>query len=104
MTLQPATPAFLDTLRHLLPPAVFREAEEWHLTEPRGRFRGTGLLLAPGSTEEVATILRACHEARVPVVPHSGGTGLVGGQVLSEGVAPVILSLARMDRVRAVLP
>ena len=59
MTLQPATPAFLDTLRHLLPPAVFREAEEWHLTEPRGRFRGTGLLLAPGSAEEVATILRA---------------------------------------------
>ena len=104
MTLHPATPAFLDTLRHLLPPAVFREAEEWHLTEPRGRFRGTGLLLAPGSAEEVATILRACHGARVPVVPHSGGTGLVGGQVLSEGAAPVILSLARMDRVRAVHP
>ena len=104
MTLQPATPAFLDTLRDRLPPAVFREAEEHHLSEPRGRFRGTGLLLAPGSAQEVATVLRACHEARVPVVPHSGGTGLVGGQLVSEGVAPVILSLARMDRVRAVLP
>ncbi|TNC70961.1 FAD-binding oxidoreductase [Rubellimicrobium roseum] len=104
MTLQPVTPAFLDSLRGRLPPATFREAEEHHLTEPRGRFRGTGLLLAPGSTEEVATILRACAEARVPVVPHSGGTGLVGGQLLSEGVAPVILSLSRMDRVRAVFP
>ena len=104
MTLCPATPAFLDTLRDRLPPPVFREAEEHHLSEPRGRFRGTGLLLAPGSTEEVAAILRACWEARVPVVPHSGGTGLVGGQVVSEGVAPVILSLARMDRIRAVLP
>jgi FAD/FMN-containing dehydrogenase len=104
MTLQPATPAFLDSLRHLLPPAAFREAEDHHLNEPRGRYRGTGLLLAPGSTAEVAAILRACHEARVPVVPHSGGTGLVGGQIQSEGVAPVILSLARMDKVRAVFP
>jgi FAD/FMN-containing dehydrogenase len=104
MTLVPATPAFLGTLRDRLPEAVFREAEERHLSEPRGRFRGTGLLLSPGSAEEVALILRACFDARVPVVPHSGGTGLVGGQVLSEGAAPVILSLARMDRVRAVFP
>ncbi|MBP1807164.1 FAD-binding oxidoreductase [Rubellimicrobium aerolatum] len=104
MTLQPATPAFLDTLRDRLPAAAFREAEERHLTEPRGRFRGTGLLLAPSSTEEVAAILRACAAARVPVVPHGGGTGLVGGQVVAEGIAPVILSLARMDRVRAVHP
>ncbi len=104
MSLQPATPAFLDTLRPHLPPEAFREAEERHLTEPRGRFRGTGLLLAPGSTAEVAAILRACFEAGVPVVPHGGGTGLVGGQIVAEGVAPVILSLARMDRVRMVLP
>jgi FAD/FMN-containing dehydrogenase len=104
MTLEPATPAFLDSLRHLLPPGAFRDAEDHHLNEPRGRYRGTGLLLAPGSTEEVAAILRACHAARVPVVPHSGGTGLVGGQIQSEGVAPVILSLARMDKVRAVFP
>ncbi|WP_210530224.1 FAD-binding oxidoreductase [Rubellimicrobium arenae] len=104
MTLSPVTPAFVDTLRRRLPDAVFREAEERHLSEPRGRFRGTGTLLAPGSTEEVATILRACSEARVAVVPHSGGTGLVGGQLVSEGPAPVILSLARMDRVRAIYP
>lgn len=104
MTLAPATPAFLDGLRGRLPAPVFREAEERHLTEPRGRFRGTGVLLAPGSTAEVAEILRACAAARVAVVPHSGGTGLVGGQLLSEGPAPVILSLARMDRIRAVYP
>jgi FAD/FMN-containing dehydrogenase len=104
MMLAPVTPAFLDTLRDRLPADAFREAEEHHLTEPRGRFRGTGLLLAPGSTEEVATVLRACYEARVPVVPHSGGTGLVGGQLIAEGIAPVILSLARMDRVRATYP
>ncbi|SDE49418.1 FAD-binding oxidoreductase [Limimaricola pyoseonensis] len=102
--LNPATTEFIDTLRDRLPEAAFREAGPEHLQEPRGRYTGTGLLLAPGSTEEVATILRACHEARVGVVPHGGGTGLVGGQVMQEGATPVILSLARMDRIRDVYP
>ncbi|MGX9856052.1 FAD-binding oxidoreductase [Limimaricola variabilis] len=102
--LNPATPAFLDTLRARLPAATFREAGPEHLQEPRGRYTGQGLLLAPSSTEEVATILQACHAARIGVVPHGGGTGLVGGQVMQEGAAPVILSLARMDAIRAVHP
>ncbi len=102
--LNAATPEFLHTLRDRLPEAAFRQAGPEHLEEPRGRYRGQGVLLAPGSTEEVATILRACHAARVGVVPHGGGTGLVGGQVMQDGVAPVILSLARMDRIRDVYP
>ena len=102
--LNPATPEFLDTLRDRLPEPVFRDAGPEHLEEPRGRYRGQGLLLAPGSTEEVATILQACHTACVGVVPHGGGTGLVGGQVMQGGVAPVILSLARMTAIRDVFP
>ncbi|MGR3464782.1 FAD-binding oxidoreductase [Limimaricola sp.] len=102
--LNPATPAFLDTLRDRLPEAVFRTAGPEHLEEPRGRYRGAGLLLAPGSTQEVATIMQACHAARIGVVPHGSGTGLVGGQVMPEGAAPVILSLARMDAIRDVFP
>ncbi|MGR3632386.1 MAG: FAD-binding oxidoreductase [Limimaricola soesokkakensis] len=102
--LNAATPEFLHTLRDRLPEAAFRQAGPEHLEEPRGRYRGQGVLLAPGSTEEVATILSACHAARVGVVPHGGGTGLVGGQVMQDGVAPVILSLARMDRIRDVYP
>ena len=66
--LNPATPAFLDTLRARLPAATFREAGPEHLQEPRGRYTGQGLLLAPSSTEEVATILQACHAARIGVV------------------------------------
>ena len=94
----------LPALRALLPEAALRLAEERHLTEPRGRFRGTGLLVSPATTEEVAAVVRLCAQARVGIVPHGGGTGLVGGQVLFEGAAPVILSLARMDRVREVFP
>ena len=38
------------------------------------------------------------------LVPYSGGTGLVGGQVMSNGPRAVILSLDRMTRIRQVYP
>ena len=41
-----------------------------------------------------------CAEARVGIVPYSGGTGLVGGQVFGDGPLPVILSFERMARIR----
>nr|WP_239058387.1 FAD-binding oxidoreductase [Aliiroseovarius sp. PrR006] len=91
-------------MRAALPDAVFRPLTPAYLEEPRGQFQGDGgLLLAPGSVDEVSTILRACNEARVPVVPYGGGTGLVGGQVMQDA-RPVILSFERMTRIRAVHP
>ncbi|MBW7922142.1 MAG: FAD-binding oxidoreductase [Rubellimicrobium sp.] len=98
--LNPASADFIESLRALLPPAAFPELTEAELTEPRGRWHGQGVLVAPGATDEVAALLRACSAARVGVVPRSGGTGLVSGQVMPEGPLPVILSLARMDRLR----
>jgi FAD/FMN-containing dehydrogenase len=103
--LNPVTDSFSETLRARLPEAAFRPLGPAYLEEPRGRYHGIGgLLVAPGSTEEVATVVRACAEARVGIVPYGGGTGLVGGQIMPEGPAPVILSLERMNRVRAVYP
>ncbi|WP_298911043.1 FAD-binding oxidoreductase [uncultured Aliiroseovarius sp.] len=91
-------------LRAALPDAAFRPLTPAYLEEPRGMFQGVGgLLLAPGSVDEVSTILRICNDARVPVVPYGGGTGLVGGQVMQDA-RPVILSLERMTRIRAVHP
>ncbi|NAZ35597.1 FAD-binding oxidoreductase [Rubellimicrobium sp. CFH 75288] len=101
----PADDAFERVLRAELPAAAFREATEADLTEPRGRWRGQGLVVAPGSAAEVATLLALCHEARVGVVPRSGGTGLVGGGLMPEGPPrPVLLSLDRMARIRALYP
>ncbi|WJY20201.1 FAD-binding oxidoreductase [Fontisubflavum oceani] len=92
-------------LRQSLPAAVFRSAEPRYLEEPRGRYIGQALaVLAPGSTEEVATIIRACAESGTPVVPYGGGTGLVGGQLAGDGPAPIVLSLERMQAVRALDP
>lgn len=52
----------------------------------------------PASTDEVAAVLRACHQAGVPVTPQGGNTGLCGASVLGEA-GGVILSLSRMNRI-----
>ena len=59
--------------------------------------REPGLVVRPGTTEEVAAVLRIADEARLPVTPRGGATGLCGGCVPVEG--GLVLSLERMDRV-----
>jgi FAD/FMN-containing dehydrogenase len=82
-----------------------RAPEPRYLEEPRGRWTGQGgVLVLPRSTDEVQVVVRACAEARVGLVPWGGGTGLVGGQIMPDGPAPVILSLERMARVRNIWP
>lgn len=102
--LNPADDAFDALLRGLLPAAAFKDDAAPYLTEPRGRWQGQGIVVAPGDTQEVAIVVKACADAHVGIVPYSGGTGLVGGQLHSEGPAPVVLSLERMNRIRAVYP
>jgi FAD/FMN-containing dehydrogenase len=59
-------------------------------------------VVLPGSTEAVARAVAVCAEARVGIVPFSGGTGLVGGHTMTEGPAPILLSLERMTRIREI--
>ncbi len=101
--LNPVTPAFEAQLRDLLPAAAFKDPTPY-VTEPRGRWTGQGLVVAPGNTTEVSEVVKACAAARIGVVPYSGGTGLVGGQVMPDGPAPVVLSLDRMTRIHDVYP
>jgi len=73
-----------------------------YLTESRRLFTGSALaVLRPESTEEVAFAVRACTQAGVAVVPLGGNTGLTGAGVPQGGV---VLSLERMNRLRAVDP
>jgi FAD/FMN-containing dehydrogenase len=73
------------------------------LTDWRGRFTGRALAaLRPASTMEVAQLVQACAQWRVPIVPQGGKTGLVLGSVPDQGGQAVVLSLARMHRVRAI--
>jgi FAD/FMN-containing dehydrogenase len=101
--LNACTPEFVAALTVALPDGTLRPADARYLEEPRGRWTGQGgVLAAPRSTDDVAAIVRACAAAQVGIVPWGGGTGLVGGQLMPAGPAPVILSLERMNRVRAV--
>ncbi len=76
-----------------------------YLAEPRDQVVGrAALVLRPGSTEEVAGIVRHCAGRCIGIVPHGGGTGLVGGQVQPGGTLPIVVSLDRMARIRAVIP
>ncbi|MFC3086174.1 FAD-binding oxidoreductase [Tabrizicola soli] len=99
--LNPCDPAFVARLEALLPPGRIIAPEPRHLEEPRGRWQGrAGAVARPETTAEVAALLRTCFEAGVGVVPWGGGTGLVGGQVMTGGPAPLVLSLERMTRLR----
>jgi FAD/FMN-containing dehydrogenase len=105
MTLNPADTAFAERLRTLLPDDRIRAVEPRYLEEPRGRYAGrAGVLALPRSTDEVALLVGAAGEALVPVVPYGGGTGLVCGQLMPDGPAPLIVSLERMDGIRALYP
>jgi glycolate oxidase len=55
------------------------------------------LVVLPGSTDEVQTVVRACHRERIPFVARGAGTGLSGGALpVADGV---VVSLARMNRI-----
>ena len=59
------------------------------------RFRGrTPVVVRPGSTGEVAEVVRRCAEAGAAIVPQGGNTGLVGGSVPLHG--EVVLSTLRL--------
>jgi FAD/FMN-containing dehydrogenase len=80
---------------HVLADADLRAPFE---TDWTGRFAGRACLVArPGSTAEVAAVLRACHEHGVPVVPQGGNTGLVAGGVPRADGRAVVVSLTRLD-------
>ncbi|MEO5613962.1 MAG: FAD-binding oxidoreductase [Cypionkella sp.] len=103
--LNPADTAFVDHLRGLLPDGALHAPEPRYLEEPRGRWQGlAGGVALPRSVSEVSVLVRACAQAGVGIVPWGGGTGLVGGQLMSEGPLPVVLSLERMAGLRGVYP
>ena len=105
MTLNALTPDFLAALDAQLGPKALRPVDVRYLEEPRGRWAGqAGAVVAPASTAEVAIVLAAAAQARVGVVPYSGGTGLVGGQIMPDGAGALLLSLERMTAIRAVYP
>jgi FAD/FMN-containing dehydrogenase len=93
----------IDALRaavgddHVLVDADVRASYETDWTR---RFTGTALaVVRPGSTVEVAAVVRVCAARGVGIVPQGGNTGLVGGSVPGAGGDAVVVSLTRLTRV-----
>lgn len=85
--------------------ACLRDSEACarYLVDWRGMYEGRTLaVVRPGSTQEVSEVLHLCHLAGVPVVPHGGNTGLVGGAIPSAEGDEIVLSLERLNRVREI--
>jgi len=71
--------------------------------EWRGLYKGTALLVVkPGSVQEVADVLKFAQEHRLKIIPQGGNTGLVGGNTPDETCTEIVLSLARLNRIREV--
>jgi FAD/FMN-containing dehydrogenase len=74
--------------------------EDW-----RRLYRGrTPAVIRPASTDEVARVVAICAAARVPLVPQGGNTSMVGGATPAEDGSQLVLSLARLNRVRDLDP
>jgi D-lactate dehydrogenase (cytochrome) len=96
----------LQQIRNLLGPAGCidaPDAKERFLVDFRGLFRGASPFIAcPASTLEVAAVLAACNDARIGVVPQGGNTSYCGGATPDASGHQLVLSLHRLDRIRAV--
>ena len=74
-----------------------------YLVDERRRYRGNALaVVRPASTEQVSSIVRLCLEAGVAIVPQGGNTSLCGAATPFEHGGEIVLSLARMNRIREI--
>jgi FAD/FMN-containing dehydrogenase len=70
-----------------------------------GKYHGSAqAVVRPGSAAEVAAILALCRETGTPVVPQGGNTSMSGGATPDESGAALVVSLARMNRIREIDP
>ncbi|MGE0799324.1 MAG: FAD-binding oxidoreductase [Lautropia sp.] len=103
----PFPPPRLDTLRAAFAGRLLTDPAD---TEPflldyRKRWRGNALaVVQPDTAEDVARVVRWCHQQRVAIVPQGGNTGLAGGSVPDRQGRTILLSLARLNRIRSIDP
>jgi len=100
-----AAPALLDTLRQTVGAAHVLTEGDLTAWEQDWRRREHGRALAvvrPGSTAEVAAVVRVCAATNTPIVPQGGNTGLSVGSTPDASGTAIVLSLARLNRVREI--
>ncbi len=80
------------------------DIEPW-LTDWRGRWHGASpALLQPTSLDAVAAIVGMARESGVALTPQGGNSSMVGGATPPADGRALILSLRRLDAIRAIEP
>lgn len=101
----PPSAALLADLAALLGPAGICTDQDvlrpW-LTDWRGRYHGRSrAMLSPATTAEVAAVVQRCAAAGAALVPQGGNSGMVGGATPDASGGQLLLSLRRMNQIRA---
>ena len=95
------TPELIRALERIVGPEGVVATPEGRLTyecDMHTFYKGApDAVCLPTSTEQVASVVRLCLEARVPLVPRGSGTGLIGGAMAPHG--GVMVSTTRMNRI-----
>ncbi|CAO1659726.1 D-lactate dehydrogenase (Cytochrome) [Halomonas sp. NYA30] len=93
----------LEALRAIVGPAhvltgddVYSRRVDWMTGAPCQ----AGAIVRPADTEQVAAVMRACHQVQQPVVTHGGLTGLVHGAEASPD--ELVISLERMSAIEEI--
>ena len=98
--------AALQKIRDIVGPAgVVDDPAMWpaYLIDERHLYEGAAaLIVRPANTQEVAEVVRVCHDAGLGIVPQGGNTGYCGGATPDDAENQVLLSLTRMNKVRAI--
>lgn len=101
-------PDLLDRFRAIVGPKGWTSDPDTlaqHVREWRDLYAGvTPLVLKPANTAEVAAIVKLARETKTKLVPQGGNTGLVGGGIPFDAGDEIVLSLQRMNKIRAVDP
>jgi FAD/FMN-containing dehydrogenase len=98
----------LDDLHEILGPSgLFTQPEQMapYLGDVLGLHKGAALAVArPRDVAQVQAVVRHCCERDWVVIPQGGNTGFSGGAIASDplGRPAIVLSLERMDKVRAI--
>jgi FAD/FMN-containing dehydrogenase len=107
-TVLPATDRLLDAIRAIVGPSgmltepsdTASYAEDW-----RRLYRGrTPAVVRPATTQELADVVKLCAAAGSRLVPQGGNTSMVGGAVPAEDGSEIVLSTARLTRIRDLDP
>jgi len=103
--------ALLDSLRQICGTAHVLTHDDprtdlsaWETDWRRRDFGNALAVVRPANTAEVAAVVKACANTFTAIVPQGGNTGLVAGSVPDASGQQIVLSLQRMNSVRAIDP